>query len=105
MHHRSGLEIGILLVAMGASLCGFWWRFEKVLTIVRNSKKDPGYRLFPLGPRIAKFVWEVILQGPVIQQRPLPGLAHAFVFWGFCAFALVTLNHFAIGFNLELLSP
>ena len=44
-----------------------------------------------------KFVWEVLLQGQVIQQRPLPGLAHAFVFWGFCAFALVTLNHFAAG--------
>ena len=26
-----------------------------------------------------------------------PGLAHAFVFWGFCVFALVTLNHFAAG--------
>jgi Fe-S oxidoreductase len=27
----------------------------------------------------------------------LPGIAHAFVFWGFCAFALITLNHFATG--------
>ena len=31
---------------------------------------------------------------------PLPGLAHAFVFWGFCAFALVTINHFAEGVGL-----
>ena len=37
--------------------------------------------------------------GKVIRERPLPGLAHAFVFWGFCAFALITLNQFATGFG------
>jgi Fe-S oxidoreductase len=41
----------------------------------------------------------------VIRQRPLPGLAHAFVFWGFCAFALVTLNHIAVGFGIGFLTP
>jgi hypothetical protein len=45
-----------------------------------------------------------MLQGKVIRQRPLPGLAHAFVFWGFCAFALVTVNHIASGFGLRFLS-
>jgi hypothetical protein len=34
-----------------------------------------------------------MLQGKVIEQRPLPGLAHAFVYWGFPTFGLVTLNH------------
>jgi Fe-S oxidoreductase len=34
----------------------------------------------------------------------LPGIAHAFVFWGFCAFTLVTLNHFAAAFGLAFLS-
>ncbi len=105
MHSRSWAEIGLLAAVMAASGYGFWWRFGKVAQIIRSAKKDPGFKLAPLGPRIAKFIWEVVLQGPVIQQRPLPGLAHAFVFWGFCAFALVTLNHFALGFNLELLSP
>src|SRR6185437_3558514 len=46
-----------------------------------------------------------MLQGKVIRQRPLPGLAHAFVFWGFCAFALITMNHFATGFGVAFLSP
>ena len=41
-----------------------------------------------------------MLQGKVIRERPLPGLAHAFVFWGFCAFALITVNHLAAGFRL-----
>jgi Fe-S oxidoreductase len=31
-------------------------------------------------------------------------LAHAFVFWGFVAFALITLNHIAAGFGLPFLS-
>ncbi len=45
-----------------------------------------------------------MLQAKVIRQRPLPGLAHAFVFWGFCAFALVTINHFAAGIGAPFLS-
>ena len=44
-----------------------------------------------------------MLQEKVIGERPLPGIAHAFVFWGFCAFALVTLNHVASGFGLRIL--
>ena len=32
----------------------------------------------------------------------MAGLAHAFVFWGFCAFALITMNHFAAGFGFPL---
>ena len=62
-----------------------------------NRRKTPAFDLFPIGKRVWDFVWEVLFQGKVIRERPLPGLAHAFVFWGFCAFALVTLNHFAIG--------
>ena len=50
------------------------------------------------------FVWEVLLQGKVIPQRPMAGAAHALVFWGFCAFALITINHIATGFGVPLLS-
>src|SRR6185436_17842939 len=41
----------------------------------------------------------------VIRQRPLAGIAHAFVFWGFGVFAVVTLNHLAAGFGLRFLDP
>ncbi|MGA2171063.1 MAG: (Fe-S)-binding protein, partial [Terracidiphilus sp.] len=68
-------------------------------------KKDPGFHLFPLGKRILDFFWEVLCQAKVIRERPLPGLAHAFVFWAFCAFALVTLNHCAAVLGLGFLSP
>ena len=45
----------------------------------------------------------MLCQAKVIRERPLPGIAHAFVFWAFCAFALVTLNHIAMGFGVPFL--
>jgi len=94
----------ILLAAVGlASAALFWMRFGKVLRTIRASRPDPGFSLHPLGPRIAEFVREVALQATVIRERPLPGLAHAFLFWGFCAFALVTLDHLAAGFGFRIL--
>jgi Fe-S oxidoreductase len=82
----------------------FWRKFGAALRIILASKPDADFQLRPIGPRIRKVLWEVAAQGLVIAQRPLPGLAHAFVFWGFCVFALVTLNHFAEGFGLAFLS-
>ncbi len=98
------METGLFLVLLAVSAYGFWLRFGKVWRTVLRSKKDPEFRLQPAGRRVRDFVWEVLLQGTVIRQRPLPGLAHAFVFWGFCAFALVTINHFAQGIGLHFLS-
>jgi len=83
----------------------FWRRFGPILKRILASKKDPDFRLRPLGRRAWDFFWEVLCQAKVIRQRPLPGLAHAFVFWGFCAFALVTLNHCAVGLGLGFLDP
>jgi Fe-S oxidoreductase len=104
MVQLSRLETALFLVLLMASLYGFWVRFGKVWRTVLSSKKDPDFTIQPVARRTRDFVWEVLLQGKVIQQRPLPGLAHALVFWGFCAFALVTINHFAEGVGLHLLS-
>jgi len=96
-------ESGLFLILLAASLYGFWLRFGKVWRTIRGSKKDPELNIRSLGRRAAGFVWEVLLQGKVIWQRPLPGVAHAVVFWGFCVFALITLNHFAEGLRLGFL--
>jgi Fe-S oxidoreductase len=96
----------LLFIALAvASAYAFWRRFGPILDKILQSKKDPGFRLFPLGKRVRDFVWEVLCQAKVIRERPLPGLAHALVFWAFCAFALVTLNHCAIVFAIGYLSP
>lgn len=88
-----------------ASAALFWQRFGPILRRILQSKKDVDFRLSPVSRRVWDFVSEVLCQSRVIRQRPLPGLAHAFVFWGFCAFALVTLNHCAVGLGLGFLSP
>lgn len=91
------------LILISAGL--FWLRLRPVVEVLRAARPTPGFVLRPLGPRVRQFVWEVLLQGKVIRDRPVPGLAHAFVFWGFCAFALITVNHIATGFGAGVLRP
>jgi Fe-S oxidoreductase len=103
MTDPSWTERAVLLVLLALSLSLFWWRFQKVLHVILHSRTTPDFAVAPVGWRIRQFLWEVVAQGRVIQQRPLPGLAHAFVFWGFGAFALITLNHIAVGFGGHIL--
>ena len=103
--HFSWVEMVLLLACVGFSAGLFFWRFGPILRTILNSKHDANFSLHPVGRRVRDFVWEVLCQAKVIRQRPLPGLAHAFVFWGFLAFALVSLNHFANGVRLGFLSP
>jgi len=103
MFELSPAEMSLAAVLLAASAGGFWWRFNRVLHRIRAAKPDAN--LQPLGRRAWDFLWEVMLQAKVIRERPLPGIAHALVFWGFCAFALITLNHVATGFGMAFLPP
>jgi Fe-S oxidoreductase len=103
--HFSPWERALFAGLVLLSITLFWRRFSIVLRKILQSKKDADFRLFPLGRRMWDFFWEVLCQAKVIRQRPLPGIAHAFVFWAFCAFALVTLNHCAVGLGIGFLSP
>jgi Fe-S oxidoreductase len=96
---------GIMLVLAAVSLGLFLRRLTPILRRIWGSKPDSSFQLAPLGRRIWDFVWEVMLQAKVIRERPLPGLAHAFVFWGFCAFALITIDHFGRGLGWPVLDP
>lgn len=102
--HRSSVEIVLFLAVLAVSGFLFWRRFRAVWRNIQGSKPDVDFQLRPLGRRVARFFWEVLCQGKVIVQRPLPGLAHALVFWGFCAFALVTVDHLLHGLSLSLLN-
>src|SRR6266571_2878073 len=103
MLQPSPAEILVFLALLAASGYFFWRRTGPVIHTIRRSKKDADFKLRPVAPRVRNFVWEVLLQGKVIRERPLPGVAHAFVFWGFCAFALVTIGHLAAGLGINLL--
>ncbi|MGA3031810.1 MAG: (Fe-S)-binding protein [Terracidiphilus sp.] len=95
----------LFVVLAVASAYAFWRRFGPILGKILHSKKDADFHLAPVGRRVWDFVWEVMLQAKVIRERPLAGIAHALVFWAFCAFALVTLNHCLAVFGLGFLDP
>lgn len=104
----SSLEKAVFALLIAASLTGFWLRFGPVVRIILAAKQDsafdPAAISRDLPARLRRFVWEVLLQGKVIRDRPLAGAAHALVFWGFLAFALITMNHVATGFGFPFLS-
>jgi Fe-S oxidoreductase len=52
------------------------------------------------GLRIKRFVLDVLLQRQTIRERPAAGVAHAFVFWGFVAFAGYTTVEFVYGLGI-----
>jgi Fe-S oxidoreductase len=103
--HFSLIEKLLFAALAIASAAAFWRRFGPIFNKILKSKKDASFHLFPIGKRIWDFFWEVLCQAKVVRERPLPGLAHAFVFWAFLAFALVTLNHCAVAFGIGFLSP
>src|ERR1035441_7116892 len=103
--HRIGLEMGVLAALLAISALLFARPMKRVLAIIRGSKPDEDFQWAPLGRRGADFLWEVVCQAKVIRERPLVGLAHAMVFWGFCAFSIVTINHIAMGFGGRWIDP
>src|SRR5688572_32797255 len=50
--------------------------------------------------RIRRFLVDVVLQRQTIKERPIPGLAHALVFWGFVAFGGYTVTEFLHGLGI-----
>ncbi len=100
----SPIEKVLFAVLIITSATLFLRRLLPVLQRIVKAKPEPGYSVSDIGRRTGVFIWEVMLQAKVIRHRPLPGIAHAFVFWGFCAFGLVTTNHFLSGFGWPLLS-
>jgi Fe-S oxidoreductase len=50
--------------------------------------------------RLNRFIADVLLQRKTISERPLTGLMHAFVFWGFVAFAAYTTVEFLYGLGI-----
>jgi Fe-S oxidoreductase len=73
----------------------------QVATRVRLIAAAPGaFALDDLGGRVQRFLIDVVFQVRTIRERPVVGLAHAFVFWGFIAFAGYTTVEFLRGLGL-----
>jgi Fe-S oxidoreductase len=56
--------------------------------------------LHDIGARVSNFVADVVFQRRVFRNKPLVGLAHLFVFWGFVAFGGYTLGEFLKGLGI-----
>src|SRR5262245_8801425 len=50
--------------------------------------------------RLRRFLVDVLLQRQTIAERPVVGLAHALVFWGFVAFGAYTAAEFLAGLGI-----
>jgi Fe-S oxidoreductase len=50
--------------------------------------------------RLRRFLVDVLLQRQTIAERPITGLAHALVFWGFVAFGAYTAAEFLAGLGI-----
>ena len=63
------------------------WFAAQMAQRVRLLQAAPGgFQFDHLGGRVDRFITEVIFQSRTIAGRPIVGVAHLFVFWGFCAF-------------------
>jgi len=88
--HTSLVEKIILAVVIIVSFSLFIEPvIQRVKIIMRGRGGLPCDRF---GDRIKRWIREVIFQGTVIAGRPLPGWAHALVFWSFLFFLLETLD-------------
>ena len=90
------IERTVLAIATLASAAYFAIAVKRRLAPMFEAKE----RNLPfdrIGHRIWAVFCEVLLQTRVLRERPVPGLLHALVMWGFFAFAWVTVEHFATG--------
>jgi len=73
----------------------------QVATRVRLIAAAPNpFSLDRPGERIRRFLVDVVFQWKTIAERPVVGLAHALVFWGFVAFGGYTITEFLYGLGI-----
>jgi Fe-S oxidoreductase len=89
------VALWILLVAFVAAFAAQVARRVRLIAAAPNT-----FALDDLGVRASRFLLDVLLQRRTIRERPAAGLMHAFVFWGFIAFAGYTITEFLYGLGI-----
>jgi Fe-S oxidoreductase len=84
----------LLLLFMGAFAAQLARRVQLIAAAPNTFSLDR------LGARASRFLLDVVLQRQTINERPVAGLMHAFVFWGFVAFGAYTLAEFLYGLGI-----
>jgi Fe-S oxidoreductase len=84
----------LLVVAVGVFAAQVATRVQLILAAPNTFSLDH------VGVRLRRFLLDVIFQRQTIAERPVAGVAHAFVFWGFVAFAGYTTTEFLYGLGI-----
>ena len=74
----------------------------KKVKIIFAGKPDR-HRLDRISTRLWRVIKEVVFQSRVVNGRPVAGILHAMVFFGFVAFAAETIDHFLEPYHLPFL--
>lgn len=91
------LEKVLFFFILTGSMGYFLWRTWLLIRLVRMGKRDPECRTEHLPARVGGMLADVFLQRRVLR-KPVTGLFHLLIVWGFFVFAVNTINHFAGAF-------
>ena len=93
----------VLLLCIGVAVWAFMKQVRTRVQIIKSGLKDEKRTDNPTG-RMGYMVGKVMSQLCSIKDRPVAGLMHAFIFYGFVFFSVATINHvggaFVPGFSL-----
>ncbi|MBL7685551.1 MAG: (Fe-S)-binding protein, partial [Deltaproteobacteria bacterium] len=94
------IPVSIMLVV---ALCIFAFSMQRRLQILAMMKGSD--RFDKMGERILSLLKFGVAQHRLIFKKDfMPGLLHAFIFWGFCTVGLQTILSFIMGFNVEFVT-
>lgn len=97
-------ERTLLALLILGSLALFVRNLAGKLRLIREGAPDRP-RTDHAGVRLRRTLREVLSQSRVIGGRPVVGVLHAVVFFGFLLFGVATAEHFLEGFGVSLLAP
>lgn len=89
-------EMVLFLLVLAGSIVLAAVAFRKKFRMIALGK--PVERFQKPAKRLLSAVRRVLFQYCAIENRPVTGIFHGMIFWGFLVFALVTLNHIFEGF-------
>ena len=97
MHATETWIFRILVLGFAAAFAAqVWTRARLILRAPNNVRVGDD----ETGRRLLRFLSEVVFQSRTIAERPLVGVAHLGVYWGFTAFALYTGVEFLAGLGI-----
>jgi len=80
------MSVEVWVFRLVVAACAGWFAAQMATRFRLIRQAPDGFSFDRFGTRADRFIAEVVFQSQVIKERPLVGIAHLFVFWGFCAF-------------------